>query len=95
MFSTGLLLCLSLTRHMNCMGVTQIGCAGDGGNQEGLYTTFAGVNCAAGNTQCFQPTFGGTFPQGVTPVPGALTNPAGCITFQNGTYAPPNAAQPG
>ncbi len=73
------------------MGVTLMGCAGDGGNQEGLYTTFAGVQCAAGNTQCGQPTFGGTY----TPAPGGLTNPAGCITYQNGTYAPVNAAQPG
>lgn len=75
-----------------CM--TPRGSAGDGGNQEGLYTTFAGTNCVAGNTACLAPTFGSgaaTF----TPVPGSVTNPAGCITYQNGTYAPPNAAQPG
>ena len=71
--------------------MTPLGSVGDGGNQEGLYTTFAGVNCAAGNTACGQPTFTGGF----TPVPGSVTNPAACTTYQNGTYAPVNGAQPG
>ena len=70
--------------------------AGDGGNQEGLYTTFAGVNCAAGNTACASPTFSGLGAGGAagTPVPGQQINPAACLTFQNSTYAPVNAAQP-
>ena len=71
--------------------MTLIGCAGDGGNQEGLYTTFAGTGCnTTANPTCGIPNFGG-----FTPVPGSQINPAACLTFQNGTYAPPNAAQPG
>ena len=67
--------------------------AGDGGNQEGLYSFFAGEACAAGNTACATPVFSGGG-NTLSPVPGSVTNPAGCITYQNGSYAPINAAQP-
>ncbi|BDA42117.1 Purple acid phosphatase 15 [Coccomyxa sp. Obi] len=55
---------------------------GDGGNQEGLYKTFA----SAPNTNCYQAGACSS----VTP----SAAPQFCATLQNGYYAPPNGTQP-
>lgn len=57
-------------------------CAGDGGNQEGLYKTWA----SAAGTQCLQAGACAS----VTP----SAAPQFCTTLQNGNYAPPGGAQP-
>lgn len=67
-------------------------CAGDGGNQEGVYSSYAGTGATCNyptnpNSTCAVPNFG-------TTAPGQQINPAACATFQNGTFTPVNGVQP-
>lgn len=53
--------------------------AGDGGNEEGLYKTFAGT---------------GTCPNAACQIVAPNAGPQYCVTLQNNLYAPAGGAQP-